>query len=198
MKQIEDNRRNAGKSTGPRSTEGKSRSSMNALKSGIDAKSQIIDGERQVDLVTLTEEYYQRFTPATPEQRMLVDILIDADWLLRRFRRCEAQLWELGLDCIVQEDEKTELGKAFLRSAEAFGRLQRRIDTAQRNYKNTLHELERIQAAQPEQFAVSEPGAVAATPRNQTVKPQNGFVPQIQPQAPIDPAATPPELIAES
>jgi len=197
-KQIEANRCNAGKSTGPRSVEGKSRSSMNALKSGIDAKSQIIDGERQVDLVSLTEEYYQRFAPAAPEQRMLVDTLIDADWLLRRFRRCEAQLWEDGLDCLITENKLTEIGRAYAREAGIFGRLQRRIDAAHRNYRNSLHELERLQAAQAERPAVPEPEALPATPPNQTVKPQNGFVPHIQPEAPLDPAPTPPELRADS
>ena len=43
-KQIEANRRNAAKSTGPRSPEGKARSSMNALKSGVDAEAEIIPG----------------------------------------------------------------------------------------------------------------------------------------------------------
>jgi hypothetical protein len=46
QKQTEANRLNAQKSTGPRGApsgpEGKAASSMNALKSGIDAKSQII------------------------------------------------------------------------------------------------------------------------------------------------------------
>ena len=40
-KQIAANRRNSQESTGPRSDEGKARSSMNALKTGIDAKSQL-------------------------------------------------------------------------------------------------------------------------------------------------------------
>jgi len=48
QKQTEANRLNAQKSTGPRGApsgpEGKAASSMNALKSGIDAKSQIILG----------------------------------------------------------------------------------------------------------------------------------------------------------
>jgi hypothetical protein len=40
-KQRAANRRNAQKSTGPRSVEGKAVSSQNALKSSIDAKSQV-------------------------------------------------------------------------------------------------------------------------------------------------------------
>ena len=43
--QINANRLNAQKSTGPTSPEGKARSALNALKSGIDAWSHIIPGE---------------------------------------------------------------------------------------------------------------------------------------------------------
>ena len=45
IQQIEANRLNAQKSTGPRSVEGKAVSCFNATKTGIDAKSQIIRGE---------------------------------------------------------------------------------------------------------------------------------------------------------
>ena len=58
-----------------RQVEGKARSSMNALKTGIDAQSQTIPGEPISQLEALTDDYYQRFSPATPEQRMLVDTL---------------------------------------------------------------------------------------------------------------------------
>ena len=42
QRQIEANRRNAAKSTGPRSVEGKAVSRMNALRTGIHAESTII------------------------------------------------------------------------------------------------------------------------------------------------------------
>ena len=45
IRQIEANRFNAKKSTGPRTAEGKSRSRMNALKSGIDAQAETIPTE---------------------------------------------------------------------------------------------------------------------------------------------------------
>ena len=69
LKQLEANRLNARKSTGPRTAEGKTRSSQNALKSGIDAQAQIIHGESVDNLKSLTAEYYHRFHPTTPEQR---------------------------------------------------------------------------------------------------------------------------------
>jgi hypothetical protein len=69
IKQIEANRLNPQKSTGPRSAEGKAVTSMNALKSGIDAQSHIIRGEDHAQLQTLAAEYLERFRPATPEER---------------------------------------------------------------------------------------------------------------------------------
>jgi len=53
--QINANRLNAQKSTGPVTPEGKARSSLNALKSGIDAWSHIIPGEDPAELEALTE-----------------------------------------------------------------------------------------------------------------------------------------------
>jgi hypothetical protein len=178
-KQVEANRLNALKSTGPRSPVGKARSSMNALKTGIDAKTQIIRGEIWDTLQELTAEYYTRFGPTTPEQRVLVDTLIDCDWLLRRFRAVETQLWEEAIDVYHHS-----LGEAFRNNCDAFSRLQRRVDSAHRQYRNTLHELERLQAAEAAVEAAPEP---AATSTNQTATPPNGFVPQILPTPPAIP-----------
>jgi hypothetical protein len=63
----------AQKSTGPRSIEGKLHSSQNALKSGIDAESLVIRGEDRAALEALTQQYLERFQPATPEQRHFGD-----------------------------------------------------------------------------------------------------------------------------
>jgi hypothetical protein len=190
QKQIEANRLNSQKSTGPRSAEGKAASRMNALKSGIDAKSQIIRGEKAANLETLKSEYYGRFHPTAPEQRMLVDTLIDAEWLLRRFRVCEAQLWEQGAQFASRPDDEIEIGQAFHNNADYFARLQRRIDTAHRNYRNALHELQRLQAEEAalngDPDPETAPRGTHAAPRNQPVKPPNGFVPPITPQTPAD------------
>ena len=64
-------------STGPRSAEGKAVSRLNALKTGIYSKGEVVlPTENPDDLETLTSEYYDRFAPNDPEQRCLVDSLI--------------------------------------------------------------------------------------------------------------------------
>ena len=163
-KQIEANRLNARKSTGPRSPEGKARCSMNALQSGIDAKSQVIRGEYEADLEALKSQYHDRFLPTTPEQRMLVDTLIDSEWLLRRFRICEAHLWDEGS----QQNPNLSLAPAFRQNADCFARLQRRIDMAHRNYRNALQELSRLQS---EEVVEPEPATRRIKPLNPKMAP---------------------------
>jgi hypothetical protein len=186
-KQIEANRLNALQSTGPRSPQGKARSSMNALKTGIDAKTQIIRGEIWDNLQELTAEYYGRFRPTTPEQRVLVDTLIDCDWLLRRFRAVETQLWEEAIDIYHRS-----LGETFSKYSDEFSRLQRRVDSTHRQYRNTLHELERLQAAEAAEADLQADPESAATPAIQTAKPQNGFVPPPPAEPPLHPVEVTP------
>lgn len=147
IRQIEANRRNAQKSTGPRSAEGKARSAMNALKSGIDAQSEIIPGEDRVGLDDLAVEYHVRFQPATPEERCLVDVLIRSDWQLRRLAHAEAQLWRFEMEYApeARKNQNVTLSSVLECAGQNLGRLQRRTDSIQRNYQRALRELERLQ-----------------------------------------------------
>src|SRR5450755_3994232 len=90
--QVDANRRNAQNSTGPRTAEGKAASSMNALKSGIDAGSSVIPGEDPAALAALTERLHQGCQPQTVIESLLVDDIVRDTWLLSRLARIDAQL----------------------------------------------------------------------------------------------------------
>lgn len=69
--------------------------------------------------------------------------------------------------------------------------------SAQRHYRNALHELERFQAPETEEIAEetapardSDPEPARPTPHNTSPKSENGFLPQLTPGAP---AASPPD-----
>ena len=141
LRQIEANRRNSQHSTGPRTPEGKAVSRFNALKSGIDAASQVIPGEDPADLQAVNADYRTQFAPATPLENFLVDSLVYADWQMRRLRKIEAQLWRAQAETGLDPDDPKLL------------RLQRRIDAAERTYYRALKQLQRLQSAadtQPE------------------------------------------------
>jgi len=151
QRQIEANRQNALKSTGPRTPEGKAASSMNALKSGLDAKSQHVPGESREEFAQLQQDYFERYAPTAPEQRFLLDTIIRNEWLLRRLHRVEGELWAFH----ARQAEKAygmELGESFSRAGADFTRLERRIRAAEKACKEALATLRRLQAeSQPEQ-----------------------------------------------
>jgi hypothetical protein len=160
--QIQANRLNSQKSTGPRSPEGKAAVRFNALKSGIHANSGVIPGEDPVELEELARGYHEQFQPATPLECFLVDTLVQADWQLRRLHRVEAQLWAHQLS--QTSDTDTPLGEIYCRALDTFTRLQRRIDSTGRSYYRALTQLQRLprDVALPEPVPGPEPQASAA------------------------------------
>jgi len=146
QRQIEANRLNSEKSTGPRTPQGKAVSRMNALKSGLDAESQFVTGEDSTEFAELQHEYFARFQPLTPEERFQVDTLIRSEWILRRLFRAEAHLWEYHA-MRASRSEAVPLGEALMAANEVFRRLQRRITLAERSYKDAFAELDRLQRA---------------------------------------------------
>ena len=198
-KQTDANRRNATKSTGPSSAEGKAASSQNALKTGIDAESLVIRGESRPTLEALTTRYLDRFQPSTPEQSVLVDALISADWLLRRLRKVEPQLWEIEFKDAKTWDRYHKdvlYGDAFGHGKNDFNRLQRRLDSMERSYHRALESLRTLRpdCFKPPNIPPAQPPE-SITPLPPT---EIGFVPQPPEKPDPSPAAPPsaPELPA--
>jgi hypothetical protein len=101
-KQLDANRRNAQKSTGPKTPEGRAVSKMNALKHGIFSKDVLVSGlnikESRRDLEELYERFWQQYSPVGPVEEMLVDQIITAHWRLRRALRAESGEIALSVD----------------------------------------------------------------------------------------------------
>src|SRR6478735_10693197 len=95
--QINANRANAQKSTGPRSAEGKAASRFNALKHGIDAQSIVLPNEDPAEYEALSRDYHQSIRPRTPEETFHVETMLRADWQKRRLQLVEADLYRTVL-----------------------------------------------------------------------------------------------------
>jgi len=102
LKQITANRRNAKKSTGPKTPDGKAVSKLNALKHGLLAKSVVVQGhkfrESPREFKKLCQEFYASLNPAGPMEEMLVDQIIALTWRLRRARMAESGEIALSVD----------------------------------------------------------------------------------------------------
>ena len=146
QRQIEANRRNAQKSTGPTSVTGKAASSMNALKSGIHAKSLVLPSEKLADLEQLIDDYYQRHNPDSPEARFYLDEVIHCEWLLRRYRTAETQMWQYQAQNAYADEQKYPLGKSATSHSTPFSKLQYRVDATRRAYHRALKALKELKA----------------------------------------------------
>ena len=146
-RQTAANRLNAKKSTGPRTAEGRARSCLNHITTGIDAQSAIIPGESAGERQSLAERYFDEFQPATEAERHQVDILIHCDWQARRYYRCEAQNWRRSMEGPLRRNEPEPMAEGFGMCSKSFTLLDRRIESNQRAYNRARHELEELQAA---------------------------------------------------
>jgi hypothetical protein len=158
--QINANRLNATKSTGPRTGEGKAASRLNSLQHGADARLDIIPGEDPADLADLARSYRARFRPSAPDEVFLVETLIQSDWLRRRFRRIEAEL----MNHLLSEMEPcaNPLGVLFASNtpgARALVRVRRHYEAADRAWFRALKELQSLLdlAADSILFGTSDP-----------------------------------------
>ena len=88
--QIHANRANARRSTGPRTAEGKAKSSQNALKHGLRAQATVLPDENIDDFHVLVAELEDQFQPANVLEWTLLRQLADAEWRMRRVPRLEA------------------------------------------------------------------------------------------------------------
>jgi hypothetical protein len=170
-RQIAANRENSKHCTGPKTEKGRAKSSQNALKTGLDAKSEVLRFESRPDYEALIAEFYTRYHPTVPEDRALVDMLISSEWLTRRYMSIDTAVWEHEFF----RSGETSLGATFLKSQQAFERVGRRINWAQRNFQLALKQLLDIRAkrsTEPEPEAnIEEPTAEPPNPEPEAATP---------------------------
>jgi hypothetical protein len=154
-KQLEANRRNALRSTGPRTPEGKSNSSRNNLRHGLTGQINILPTEDREAHDAFCSELTNSLQPETPLEHQLAYSVAEDSWRLNRARAIENNMFALG-----QEGERREIhialadARTFQAQAIQFQLLtiyEQRINrNLQRNLKQ-LHELQAERKAQREQ-----------------------------------------------
>ena len=90
--QINANRLNSQKSTGPRTDAGKQRSSLNAIRHGLTAQTVVLPSEDPTAYESHRRQFLDEYQPATATETQLVQELIDTSWRLNRIPLLEADL----------------------------------------------------------------------------------------------------------
>jgi hypothetical protein len=92
INQIRANRRNAKKSTGPNTPEGKERTRFNGLIHGLRAESAVIPGEDQSKFDQHLERLSAAWMPQDDMEKSLVEQIAVNQWKLARIDRSEARI----------------------------------------------------------------------------------------------------------
>jgi hypothetical protein len=100
FRQIEANRHNALKSTGPRTEKGKQHSRRNALRHGFTAETVIEPLESPEEYRALEEAIVSEYLPQTPVEQELVHRLASLFWRLRRATSIETGLLRMQSEIV--------------------------------------------------------------------------------------------------
>ena len=109
QKQIDANRDNAQLSTGPKTPEGKAKSSLNAVKTGLTGRTVLLPSDDAVLYEAHVAEFTTRLAPVGEDEQNLVQALADTEWRLLRIPALEMGIYALGriefAELFANEDE---------------------------------------------------------------------------------------------
>jgi len=179
--QIQANRSNARKSTGPRTAQGKATASQNAVKHGLLAEQVVIHGEDPAQFDLYREGMLAELDPEGAVEEMLAERAVSLAWRLRRAERLQSAVFatvyrENANDVVLWPkhglpikpgpgEDEVVLGQVVMTDfarAQVLDRLlvyERRIESSlYRTMRELRREREARTAAGPEGVPHSEPG----------------------------------------
>ncbi len=115
-KQIEANRLNALKSTGPRTEQGRRRSRLNAIRHGLTAETVIAAFENADDYSSFEDAIASDYRVCTTIERELVSRLASVLWRLRRSTSIETGMFQVQGELMGEEENRCQGSKAARRS----------------------------------------------------------------------------------
>jgi hypothetical protein len=149
-KQIEANRRNARKSTGPKTAEGKAAVRLNALRHGLRARTVVLPTENADDFHQLCADLESEFQPRTRAEQILVEEMAVSHWKLARLETGERSIYTRPIPV---HDQMALIGQ--LSQCEA--RLKRSFIKAMRELEHLQKTRHLPSEAEPREAAAQDP-----------------------------------------
>ena len=137
LKQFKANRRNAQKSTGPKTPEGKAAVSMNSLRHGLRARTVVLPGEDLHEFQQLCDDLEIEWQPQSRSEQFYLEQMAVSQWKLVRL--------EVGEVNIFKNPDSAQNQVPLL---DRFWQAQCRLE---RSYTRGQRELERLQASRRKQ-----------------------------------------------
>jgi hypothetical protein len=132
-KQIDANRRNALKSTGPRTPEGKAAVSMNALKHGLRARTVVLPSENPEEFHQLCDDLEAEWQPQSRTEQFYVEQMAVSQWKLNRMEVGEVAVFTADSGAQTQLPMLNTLWQAQCRLERSYARAQRDLEHLQKS-----------------------------------------------------------------
>ena len=192
--QFAANRTNAQSSQGPTTPEGKAKSSMNAVKTGLTGRTVLLPSDDAAIYQQHLDSHSKQFAPATDEEKSLVQTIADFEWRLLRIMPLEAGIYAIGMRELASmfPEESNPLTRAALIQAQIFLTYRKDLTNLSlqerrlRNQRDTdIAQLEKLQSERRTKQAADLKRAIAlyksAQQRNISFDPAAfGFVFSVQ------------------
>jgi hypothetical protein len=131
LKQFEANRRNAQKSTGPNTPEGKSAVSMNALRHGLRARTVVLPGEDPTEFHQLCDDLEVEWHPQSRTEQFYVEQMAVSQWKLTRMEVVEVNIFKDADGASKQLSLLDRLWQSQCRLERSYSRAQRELQRLQ-------------------------------------------------------------------
>ena len=178
--QINANRLNSQKSTGPRTPEGKRAVSQNAVTHGLFAREAVIKCEDPAEFELHREALLDELRPVGAIESMLAERIVSLSWRLQRVERMQNQ----ATDCLIEEDYLplgrmiTKRWSGNLKIIEKLFMHERRIESSLNRTITKLKQLQTVRRIEREDAAEQLfDQAVAAELNNINFAEQSQFAP---------------------
>jgi hypothetical protein len=163
-RKIQSARLNGAKSKGPKTPEGKRRSSYNAVRHGLLSKCTVLATEDPANFEALLQQFVARFEPLDDVEFGMVEEMASATWRMRRGWAVETELMNEAIlrqkSDASDKDEDRALAAAFkqLAAEPVLGLLHRYETRLSRLYQRALRNLLSLREKKPSQLEeVSDP-----------------------------------------
>jgi hypothetical protein len=161
MSNAETNRSNAQHSTGPRTPEGKQRSSLNALRHGLTGQIIVMPTEDMQAYRSHVASFTGDLRPKGPIETNLVQSLADTAWRLNRVAALEANLLTLAAarepdpctDAPGQIQQAMAIAAALENHSKTFSHLSLHSQRLSRQFERTAAQLAELQKTRRDQEA---------------------------------------------
>ena len=176
------NRANAQLSTGPCTDQGKAKSSLNAVRTGLTGRTVLLATEDVAAYEAHLERFRREWQPVGDRETELVQSLADTQWRLDRIPNLEAGLFALGrLRCadLFFEEKSSQVRRAMVdahilvEDAKYFKNLHLQESRLLRRYGQDVKELKELQAQRKKEQEAQEQAKQA--PQLKTLAVANGF-----------------------